>query len=379
LFICVAVVVDEPALHITDAAMRQISRDFCGGAEISSGRIAGKNELRLKYIEAIRELPFGFYALVINKDRIPKDSGLRFKRTFYKYINQMLYESLVRSGKNLRVFADQIGGQDFMDSFKPYLEGRGRPNLFQDFQHAFVKSHETPLIQLADLIAGTLSYCFDPQKQNDHSTRFRDLLRCREIGIQCWPWDLAPQTTPAAADTTLDDLIRSTMTRRVVMFLEEHEHSANIDRQMQFATLSHLFFARQFEERGRQALVSDELMRRLKDIGLEVPSKQHFLSKIVGAIRFEGIILAGSPDGYRLALSVADINDYLNHDSNIIGPMLARMKTARESVSTDTAQRYDILGPDAYAGLKALAEAFQDSLIEQATVREDEASDDEYE
>ena len=370
--------VDEQSLTVTDAAIRRICRDFCGGAEISSGRIAGKNELRLKYIEAIRNLPFGFYALVINKDRIPKDSGLRFKRTFYKYINRMLYESLVRSGKNLRVFADQIGGQDFMDSFKPYLEKRGRPNLFQNFQHAFVESHETPLIQLADLIAGTLSYCFDPQKKNEFSDRFRELLRCREIGIQCWPWESAPQMTSVAADASLDDLIRSTMTRRVVVFLEEHEHSANIDRQMQFTTLSHLFFARQFEERGRQALVSDELMRRLKDVGLEVPSKQHFLSEIVGAIRFDGIILSGSPDGYRLALSVADISDYLNHDNNIIGPMLARMKKARESVSTDTAQRYDILGPDAYSGLKALAEAFQDSQIAQAAEKEEEAFDEEF-
>ena len=364
--------VDEPSLITTEAAMRQISREFCGGAEISSGRIAGRNELRLKYVAAIRDLPFGFYALVINKDRIPKDSGLRFKSTFYKYINRMLYESLVRTGKNLRVFADQIGGQDFMDSFKPYLEGRGRPNLFQDFQHAFAKSHETPLIQLADLVAGTLSYCFDPQKQNEYSTKYRDLLRCREIGIQCWPWESAPQMTPVPADASLDDLIRSTMTRRVVDFLEEHEQSANIDRQMQFATLSHLFFARQFEERGRQALVSAELMRRLKDVGLEVPSKQHFLSKIVGAIRFDGIILSGSPDGYRLALSVADINDYLNHDSNIIGPMLARMKKARESVSADTVNKYDILSPENYTGLKALADAYQDIQIQQAAERQEE-------
>jgi hypothetical protein len=82
LFICVAVVVDDTGLTATDAAIRQLSTDLCSGAEISSKRIGGDHKKRLKYLERIQNLPFGYFALVINKDRIPKDSGLQFKPVF---------------------------------------------------------------------------------------------------------------------------------------------------------------------------------------------------------------------------------------------------------------------------------------------------------
>jgi hypothetical protein len=39
LFICVAVLVDDKGLAATDAAVRKLSQDLCGGAEISSKRI----------------------------------------------------------------------------------------------------------------------------------------------------------------------------------------------------------------------------------------------------------------------------------------------------------------------------------------------------
>ena len=57
LFICVAVLVDAAGLDVTGAAVRKLSQDLCGGAEIASKRIAGNHERRLKFLEGIRDFP----------------------------------------------------------------------------------------------------------------------------------------------------------------------------------------------------------------------------------------------------------------------------------------------------------------------------------
>jgi hypothetical protein len=99
LFICVAVIVAESELTVIADAMRQVSKEFCGGAEISSKRIGADHGRRLKFLQRIQSLPFGYFALIINKDRIPRDSGLQYKRSFYKFINRMLYERLLKTKK----------------------------------------------------------------------------------------------------------------------------------------------------------------------------------------------------------------------------------------------------------------------------------------
>lgn len=363
LFICVAAIVEDDAK--TDAAngVVRVAEDLCGGAEISSKRVGGDHQRRIRFLERLCTLPFGYFALVINKDKIPKDSGLQYKRSFYKFINRMLYERLLRNGRNLHVVADEIGGKDFMESFVPYLQQRGMPGLFEQFRHEFADSANTPLIQLADFIAGTLSYCFDAEKKCAESNKFRELLRNKETAIQCWPWEITPVSQTSEPPASVDRVIRDRMIQRVSSFLDEHENNTDAERRMQAFVLSNLFFARQFEDRERQALVSDELMRRLAQEGFIDLSKQFFQARVIGKIRDEGIILAGSNDGYRLALSVEDIEEYLSHDKNIIEPMLARMLKARGSVLFDTGQKYDVLSKPEYHSLKMLANTFSDASL----------------
>jgi len=370
LFICVAVLVDEQGDSVVGTEMGKISHDLCSGAEISGKRIGSDDRRRLRFLERITALPFGYYALVINKSRIPQDSGLQFKTSFYKFINRMLYQRLVQEGTGLRVIADQIGGKDFMDSFVPYLDSHGLPSLFTKFEHSFASSKETPLIQLADLIAGSLGYCFDEQKRGSSSSKFRELLRPREIAIESWPCE------PASCDSQVrtdhgkpDEILQYSLRQRVIRFLEEYENCPDIERKMQARTLSFLLFARRFEDNERQAVVSDKLMERLNLEGFETLSKQAFQSRVIGKIRDEGIILAGANDGYRLALSVADIQDYLKHDKGIIEPMLQRVLKARQSVQTDTAGRYDALDDPEYTRLRKLADAFRDIQVTELATR----------
>ncbi len=369
LFICVAIVVDEANKLTCEDALRRMSKELCGGAEIASKRIGGDHKRRLKHLEAIKGLPFGYYALIINKERIFKDSGLSHKRSFYKFINRMLYDRLKQSGKNLSIFADQVGGKDFMDSFGPYLEEHGMPTLFQNWTHSFADSSQTPLIQLADLVAGTLAYCFDSSKKCEYSPQFREILRSREAGLQCWPLSLDLNPAHPSQSEDIAETLWHAMSKRVSDFINMNEDSDDLDRRMQVSTINSLLFAARFEEREKRAVVSDKLIAKLKAEGFDEIGKQAFQSRVIGKIRDEGIILAGASDGYRLALSVEDIKDYLDHDRSVIEPMLARMVKARESVLIDTARSHDILDDACYQYMKSIAHAFQDVSIAQATQR----------
>lgn len=368
LFICVAVLVDSNERLAIEAALRKISQDLCGGVEISSKRIAGDHQRRLKFLERLIELPYTYFALVINKDRIIKDSGLRFKTSFYKYINRMLYLRLAQPGFSLRIIADQFGGEDFMNSFRPYLNSRGLPDLFNNCTHNFGDSALEPGIQLADLIAGTLAYCFDPKKKCDQSPLFWKLLSPHAAGIQIWPWTLAPELPPPPPDSAPDVHLENQLQVRVQCFLTKHEDSTDMDRQMQAATLARLLFVRHFEDRDRQAIVSDILIEHLVHHGYEKLPKQAFQSRVIGRLRDDGIVLAGTADGYRLALTEADIQDYLDHDRTIMEPMLRRMNIARETVMLHTTGRYDILAQPQYQTLKKLAETYKHSIIINGTV-----------
>jgi len=362
--------VDDDERLATDSGMEQLSLALCGGAEIGSKRIGGNHDRRMKFLQGVEKLSFSYYALVVNKDRLAKDSGLQFKASFYKFMNRMLYRRLASGSLNLHIVADTYGGKDFMDSFQMYLDQRGLPDLFSKFTHEFALSENSRIVQLADLIAGTLSYCFDEEKRGPHSKDFRKALRAKEISIESWPLQYAWPSLPACPqDSTVDKVLWKMLSRRAHEFINEHEESPNDDKRMQAATLKKLLFARIFEDGTDQALFSDELITWLQEEGFEKLSKQPFTNRVIGKLRDAGIILAGSNDGYRLALTSRDIEDYIRHDKSIIEPMLRRLLIARDAVKNETKNTHDILETLEHKGLCSLVNQFRDSSIEMNAMR----------
>jgi hypothetical protein len=358
-FICVAVVLEGSGTIGMIEHLDSVADELCSGAEITSKRIGGNHERRQKFLDRIKDLPFGYYAMVIRKESVPEESGLQYKRSFYKCINKMLYRKLASGGRSIKIIADTIGGADFMDSFQDYLNRQLKPDLFSDYTHEFRDSSECCLIQLADLIAGTLSQCFEPEKRGEHSTQFRRVLSSKELGIDTWPLESAESAfidpNQDNSDAKVD--ISTPMLQRITNFVHAREQSGDPIHKMQVEVIRMLRFAREFEESSRQRIHSDELMARLAHRGFEEIGKRAFTKEIIGEIRLQGIILAGSQSGYRLALTLDDIKDYLEHNRNIIEPMISKLSKARQSVRHDTANAVDILGNEPFRLLAKLVES----------------------
>lgn len=370
LFVCAAVIVNSNQDRLVKQKMEDISSTFFSGSEVKSSNIGSNNRRRLSILEEIEKINFGYYALVINKAQIEKDSGLSFKPIFYKYLNNMLYSRLLRSGTNLHIIADEIGGKAFMSSFLPYLKKKGKPDLFTDYTHKFASSEDTPQIQLADLIAGTLTRCFDKDKISSQKTQFRELLRSKELGIASWPLRHQFISEISLNDSAhrWDNIIHECSINRAFNFLQEYEGSSDEKHQMQISVLRHLIFLREFEDEGSYgSVISDRLIAYLMKEGFPELSRQQLSSQVIGPLRDWGVLISGSSDGYKLVCTVADINCYLFHNLSIIGPMLSRLNTARQGIRQDTSNQYDILADKNFSFLKSIAECAAEKKVELAT------------
>lgn len=368
LFICVAVMVEDNDLHDLTTEVKKIQAAFFSGSEIKSSKVGSNIDRRIKILKALAGLPFRYYALIINKSKL-QNSPLQYKKTFYKFISRMLFRNLVSRGAScLNVKADKIGTTDFMDSFSAYLESKGKPDLLSGWVHKFVDSKDEPLVQIADFIAGSLGYCYDKSKKCDKSAEINDILYNQCSGIDAWPYGIIeiPDTLPLDEEET-NKRINAFLNNKIVEFIERHESSDDIDRQMQAFVLRELYMTREYEDNTKRSIFSDDLIKRLHEAGYEELNKQSFSAKIIGKIRDAGIILCGSPLGYRIALTLGDITDYVEHDKSIIEPMLWRLNTARESIKTITTNNYDILSSERFWKLRSFVDSFVADEIKNKT------------
>lgn len=182
-FVLSAVIVDKDKLeNQLEEALLIIDRFFPRG-QIKSSKIGGNLPRRQRILEEVAQLSFTHYSQVIDKSLVLSDSGLRYRRSFVKFINRILYENLFESFSDIRVIADQHGTSDFMLGFADYLQRRLPQRLFERSTFEFADSIDHPFIQIADLVAGTINRCYRGQDPMD----LLQLLRDHTIIIDEWP------------------------------------------------------------------------------------------------------------------------------------------------------------------------------------------------
>lgn len=367
LFHLVAVVVDGTQKEAAESALADISRIYFGGGEIRSQHVAANHQRRLRIWQAINKISFGYYGYIVNKDRVERDCGLQWKKTFYKNTRKRMYQRITGATcASVSIFSHRIGSQEYMDSFGPYLSNIVTPpqtlDLFPLKTHAFVSSSECPLVQLADFVAGSLGYCFDADRTGEQtSVEMRRAVMANNLGIEPWPYVRVSEHGLDDTDES-DSLIRNNLSDRVTAYLDQLLQSDSQDDGMRECVLSKLLSARLYDDR---CLFGDYLMEHLVDAGYPKLNKQFFTAKVIGEMRNSGIIISGTSQGYRLALSMSDIEDYLSHNKGVTFPMYSRIARARNTVKAVTSGRVDILAR--HTALRRLVELYEEIQLEDAT------------
>lgn len=346
-FVLSALIVDSSNLAQEDAKARSIVEKFFPAGELKSKRIGANQARRKRILEEISLLDFKHYSHVINKALILTESGLRFRRSFVKYVHRILYAKLFEAFTHLHIMADQYGTSDFMAGFSRYLERRLQRGLFESAEFAFARSADFPFIQVADVIAGSIQRCYSGQDPMS----ILDPIRSNTIIIEEWP-PRVPHPLgieKLSAIQQHDYLVRRHAVRKVDAFIEEHSPNDDPIVQAQVAAARYLLYHFRSVD-PEEFLPTSALQRRLEELGFSL-SERVVRSRVIGALRNEGVFIASSGIGIKIPYSTSDLRAFVSTVSSQVVPYLQRLEVCRKHFLLTTEKALDIVDPKEFPEL----------------------------
>lgn len=343
-FIIAAIIVDENDIAKMKQSVESIRNKYFPNGEIKSSRIGKDHRKRISIINELKVLPFKIFAFVCDKRKIYEQSGLRYKQSFYKFINNLAYQELRTSFSNLVISADEVGENEYLKSFAKYIREREVPlSLFDKSLFRFENSKDNLIIQVADIVAGSLAYNYDEhKKEKANGNNYRSILSSKILMIKEFP------QTFATFDILHNDMnprynaqIADICYRRAKLFMETHNDSDELEVKQQVAVLDYLLF-RFMNRSPRKYIPTKELLNQLCYLGFERMSIQAFRAKIIAKLRDDGVIIASSPDGYKIPSSEDELEDFINRGKTIILPMLSRLKKCNDIIKMGTSGNLDL-------------------------------------
>ena len=346
-FVMTAIIVDTSDLQSEEGKAREIIERFFPKGEIKSSRIGGNITRRLQILKAVSDLQFKHYSQVIDKSLILAESGLRFRRSFVKFINRILYRNLFRAFSDLNVIADEHGKSDFMLGFSDYLRRRIPQRLFEKSDFQFASSEKYPFIQVADLIAGTILRCYtgkDPFSS-------LDLVRQKTIIIDEWP-PRFPEPLGLEQLSELEKysyLVRRHALGQVKDFIDERSLRDDPFDQAQVAAVRYLLY--HFRSINPEEYIpTSKLHEHLSDLGF-VMSERVLRQRVIAQLRDEGVFIASTRKGIKIPYSVSDLRDFVSTVNNQVVPYLKRLEICRKHFLLATNGGLDIVGKEEFPRL----------------------------
>lgn len=354
-FVISAIIVKESDVSELRNSVEEIRAKYFQKGEMKSSKIGRKHDRRKRILSELTKLPFSIFSVVIDKSQLVEAKGLRFKKSFYKFVNNIVHKELKKAFPLLTIVADEIGGSDYMKSFSKYVaERQDIPNLFGDAAFVFEKSHQEILIQLADLISGTIAYQYDLHKNTNGTPKYTKLLSNKIIRIELYPKNYETYTVKnSALAEEYDEVVATLCLKQAVDFITKYENSDDEEIQAQIIVLKYLLF-RFMNNDLRDYIPTRELKRQLEYTKFADVSTQTFRTKIIGKLRDNGVIISGSSakKGYKIPAKESELFDFINHGTMIIMPMLQRLKKCRDLVKLGTANQLDLFDKTEYSSLK---------------------------
>jgi hypothetical protein len=355
-FIVCSIIVDKKELASIESEVDVIRKRYFQTGEIKSSGVGPKHQRRILILEKLCQLNFQIYAVVVDKRQLESE-GFKYKSSFYKFVNGLVYKELYKTFPNLTLVVDEFGANDFMLSFKKYVQKNHIRDLFQGSDFVQENSQGNIMIQVADFFAGTLGYCFDELKKGDYSEEFLKIIEPRLSSINHFPqsYETLKQELNNA-DKQFDGRIATIGLRTALDFLDTKKvvDQADAD-QLSFVKLL-LLYSRTYSKKG--FVSTRELLNHL-DYGRKAPiSEQYFRTKIVGKVRDFGVLVAsnssGERKGYMLPESADDLYKFINHSNSVVVPMIKRIKKARDIIKLATNNELDLLAKPEYERLQKI-------------------------
>ncbi len=312
----------------------------------------------MRILEELMAADFSIYGVAVDKRRLLGE-GFQYRKSFYKFLNNLVYKELFRTFPKLTLTVDEHGDNDFMRQFKKYVQKQHISDLFGGSEFGFSSSPDSILIQLADFIAGTLRRCYDERYKGAESPRYFALLKPKITSILHFP-DVTRGTREeaAASDSSYNETVAELGIQTAKHFIDNKTVIDEDDRdQVNCAKLLMLYF----NAYGSQSyLTATDIMNHLNAFRDEKLPLRRFQTKTIAPLRDAGVLVvssaSGDKKGYKLPSSLEDLHKYVSHGNSMIMPMLHRIKIFRDKIKLASHNEIDILDKAEFAGLQKLME-----------------------
>lgn len=359
-FIITAVTVKESDIPQVEEAVKKLITVFgFKNGEIKSSKIKANYRRRTNLIGEIIKLPIKAFILVVDKRKIYKDSGIsKNKKVFYKFLNDLLYSELRRNFNKINIEADSTGTNTFQSEFYKYVRSKEQPlSLFDEFEFSMTDSKGSVIVQLADLISGSLSYKYEESKilkahNIDYLKRLSPIiLMLKEFPLEYEKFIEEEVKYDASFNKTIFDIAY----RRAQDFIINAKEDDDTIVSEQKFVLEYLMF-RFINNKTHRYIGTRELIGALENAGFKRRSIASFRMQIIAKLRDHRVIISSSQQGYKLPSTVDELCEYITHTKTIIMPMISRLKKCIEVVKMGSNGDINLFDLPQYTELRSLLE-----------------------
>lgn len=355
-YIYCSLVIPQAAREQAYAARQRLSKNYFHGLPLQSEALGPeRTDARLAALkELLSGLDFTIDVLVIDKSKIEGAEGLRYKQVFYKYFQGLFVSRYNQRYGSFEIMAGPVA-TNFRQELQQYVRTKGiQADLFNPDRAFYLKENtrEEPLLELADLVCGAVGKIFCSSHADPRAKELFDVLHSR-MSVEYFPYHQKALFLLSDKNSETDQEIASVNLSLIKEFLR----SNHLRGQQEYLRL--IDYLLLYNRIDNTRLISTyEIVRYLQQFFPEVTEDKVRL--LVRNLRYEGlfIISHSGKAGYKLAANYNDIEEYFNHFSRYVIPMLRKIKILNESISLNTFNKINPLEKDsAFVQLKELLSA----------------------
>ncbi len=172
-FVIVLVIFDDDLeAEKAAVAIKELRRALGFPEDVEFKFFKSKHTVRERFLQTVSPFKFRVRCLVVDKQKIHSEELRNNKNSFYSYIIKMVLKHSDGSILDAKVKVDGSGDRLFRKNFLTYLRRELNTDERRIMSHCrLVDSRSNVLIQMADMIAGTIRRSFDTDKKDGVALR----------------------------------------------------------------------------------------------------------------------------------------------------------------------------------------------------------------
>lgn len=348
-YVVCAVIVNNKDIGGIEQKIEEIQRNKFGGSEMKSSSISNNHHRRINILTELLMLDFSLIILIADKQAFHENSPLtNYKGTFVKYLHRLLYDSMYCAYPKLKIVEDEYGTSEFQKGYRQYIRNN-RPalNLFDDYDFDYVDSKNSNIVQIADIIAGSVMQHIIDTNAPDALKLFQSRIR----DVICFPKVFTPKSEKIGDDSYYDAQIYNLAHKRALNYIEQNRNDLSEEVRLRSLFLRLLLFsAENFGE--SQYIYAGKIVQELSDLSETKVTRDFLYRRIVAKLRDEDVLIASSSHGYKIPTCTEDIRTYIAQTDTVVSPMLARIGKCRSLIFKETDGKLDILNAAEFQGYK---------------------------